>query len=129
MDYAYLQALLVFVLYVRCTSINPADMSIFDLPHPLSARDISRDFNETGSQLRSCPSSGVSMSSTLAINSSVRGSVGDDERVDSVTRKSCYNPLAILCCAFVLDDCWKQEEEQGNSRVGLYCRFCNSEVY
>lgn len=128
MDYAYLQALLVFVLYVRCTSINPADMSIFDLPHPLSARDISRDFNETGSQLRSCPSSGVSMSSTLAINSSVRGSVGDDERVDSVTRKSCYNPLAILCCAFVLDDCWKQEEKQGNSRVGLYCRLCNSEV-
>ncbi|CAN6990736.1 unnamed protein product, partial [Brassica rapa subsp. trilocularis] len=121
-------ALLVFVLYVRCTAINPADPRI--MTHPLSARDISRSFNESGSQLQSCPS-GVSMSSTFAANSSVvRGSVGDDERVeDSVTRKSCYNPLAIFCCVFVLDDCWKQEEEQGNSRVGLYCMFCNCEVH
>ncbi|KAG2317416.1 hypothetical protein Bca52824_020538 [Brassica carinata] len=124
-------ALLVFVLYVRCSAINPADpriMSIFDLPHPLSARDISRDFNETGSQLQSCPSV-VSMSSTLAANSSVRGSLGDDERADSVPRKSCYNPLAILCCVFVLEDCWKQEEQQGDSSVGLYCMLCNSEVH
>nr|VDC76915.1 unnamed protein product [Brassica rapa] len=121
-------ALLVFVLYVRCTAINPADPRI--MTHPLSARDISRSFNESGSQLQSCPS-GVSMSSTFAANSSVvRGSVGDDERVeDSVTRKSCYNPLAIFCCVFVLDDCWKQEEEQGNSRVGLYCMLCNCEVH
>ncbi|CAN6925039.1 unnamed protein product [Brassica oleracea var. botrytis] len=120
-------ALLVFVLYVRCTAINPADPRI--RTHPLSARDISRSFNESGSQLQSCPS-GVSMSSTFAANSSVvRGSVGDDERVDSVTRKSCYNPLAMLCCVFVLDDCWKQEEEQGNSRVGMYCMLCNCEVH
>lgn len=126
MDYVCLQALLVFVLYVRCTAINPADPRI--RTHPLSARDISRSFNESGSQLQSCPS-GVSMSSTFAANSSVvRGSVGDDERVDSVTRKSCYNPLAMLCCVFVLDDCWKQEEEQGNSRVGMYCMLCNCEV-
>ncbi|KAL0718992.1 hypothetical protein Bca4012_068315 [Brassica carinata] len=124
-------ALLVFVLYVRCSAINPVDpriMSIFDLPHPLSARDISRSFNETGSQLQSRPS-GVSMSSTLAANSSVRDSLGDVERADSVPRKSCYNPLAILCCVFVLEDCWKQEEQQGDSRVGLYCMLCNSEVH
>lgn len=127
-----LQALLVFVLYVRCSAINPADpriMSIFDLPHPSSARDdISRSFNETGSHLQSCPSV-VSMSSTLAAKSSVRGSLGDDERVvDSVPRKSCYNLLAILCCVFVLEDCWKQEQQQGDSGVGLYCMLCNSEV-
>ncbi|CAH8351318.1 unnamed protein product [Eruca vesicaria subsp. sativa] len=119
-------ALLVFVLYVRCTAINPADpriMSIFELPHPLSARDISRSFNETGSQFQSSPS-GVSRSFTLAANSTVKGSLGDAERVDSVPRKSCYNPLAIFCCVFVLEDCWKQE----SSRVGLYCSICNSEV-
>lgn len=128
-----LQALLVFLLYVRCTAINTADPRIMsisdtgitraDMAHPLPARDISRIFNETGSQLQSSPSL-VSVSSTLAANSSVGGSLGDAERVDSVPRKSCCNPLAIFCCVFVLEDCWKQ----GNSRVGLYCPICNSEV-
>ncbi|ESQ47655.1 hypothetical protein EUTSA_v10020167mg [Eutrema salsugineum] len=133
-------ALLVFVLYVRCTAINPADpriMSIFDtgihradMARALSARDISRNFDETGSQLQSSPSI-VSRSSTLAPNSSVKGSVGDAQRVDSVRRKTCYNPLAIFCCVFVLEDCWKQEEraeQQGNSEEALFCTLCNSEV-
>ncbi|CAH2053046.1 unnamed protein product [Thlaspi arvense] len=127
-------ALVVFVLYVRCTAINPADPRIgidgAGLAHALSARDISRSFDETGSQLQYSPSA-VSRSSTLAANSSVKGSVEDAQRVDSVPRKSCYNPLAIFCCLFVLEDCWKQEataEQHGNSGEAVYCTLCNSEV-
>lgn len=108
------------------TGVNRADMA-----HALSAKDISRNFDETGSQLQSSPSV-VSRSSTLAPNSSVKGSVGDAQRVDTQPKKYCYNPLAIFCCVFVLEDCRKQEEtaeQQGNSEEALFCTLCNSEVW
>ncbi|XP_010466486.1 PREDICTED: probable protein S-acyltransferase 20 [Camelina sativa] len=130
-------AILVFVLYVRCTAINPADpriMSIFDsgLIGDHMGRALSRDFDETGSQLQASPSV-VSRSSNFAANSSVKGSLGegDAQRVESVPRKSCYNPLAIFCLVFVLDDCRRKEEtaeQQGSSEEALFCTLCNSEV-
>ncbi|KAL1197522.1 putative protein S-acyltransferase 20 [Cardamine amara subsp. amara] len=128
-------ALLVFVLYVRCTAINPADpriMSIFDTNVIRAEMDngLSRSFDEIGSQLQSSPSI-VTRSSNLAANSSVKGSVGDDQRVESNTRKACYNPLAIFCCVFVLEDCYKQEEtveQEGNIEEALFCTLCNCEV-
>ncbi|KFK39510.1 hypothetical protein AALP_AA3G253400 [Arabis alpina] len=131
-------ALLVFILYVRCTAINPADpriMSIFDtgveradMANALSAKD---NFDETGSHLHSSPSV-VSRSSTFAPNSSVKGSIEDAQRVGiEQPKKYCYNPLAVFCCVFVLEDCRKQEEtaeQLGNSEEALFCTLCNSEV-
>lgn len=130
-----LQAILVFILYVRCTAINPADpriMSIFDtgMDGDDMGRALSRNYDETGSQLQSSPSV-VSRSSNLAGHSSVKGSVGDAQRVESVRRRSCYNPLAIFCYVFVLEDCRKQEEaaeQQGNIEEALFCTLCNCEV-
>jgi palmitoyltransferase len=128
-------AILVFVLYVRCTAINPADpriMSIFDtgVNGDGMVRGLSRNYDETGSQLQASPSV-VSRSSTVAGNSSVKGSVEDAQRVESVSRRSCYNPLAVFCYVFVVEDCRKKEgpaEEQGNSEEALFCTLCNCEV-
>ncbi|CDY47797.1 BnaC01g22530D [Brassica napus] len=102
-------ALIVFVLYVRCTAINPADpgiMSKFEREggdmghHDLPSKDIARRFNP--------------------------------QRVEPVVpRKSCYNPLAILCGVFVYEDCRKKEEideQQGDREEALFCTLCNAEV-
>ncbi|CAH2079092.1 unnamed protein product [Thlaspi arvense] len=136
-------ALVVFILYVRCTAINPADpgiMSRFERGanggsdtrhHDLSGKDISRKFDETGSHhLQSSPSV-ASRASTLPANSSVKGSVGDAQRVEPVGKKTCFNPLAILCGVFVYEDCRKKEEtdeQQGDREEALFCTLCNAEV-
>ncbi|KAG2239193.1 hypothetical protein Bca4012_023954 [Brassica carinata] len=134
-------ALIVFVLYVRCTAINPADpgiMSKFERGgggdighhHDLPSKDVARRFSEAGSHLQSSPSV-ASRTSTLPANSSVKGSVGDAQRVEPLPRKSCFNPLAILCGVFVYEDCRKQEvidEQQGDREEALFCTLCNAEV-
>lgn len=138
----FAQALIVFVLYVRCTAINPADpgiMSKFERGggggdighhHDLPSKDVARRFSEAGSHLQSSPSV-ASRTSTLPANSSVKGSVGEAQRVEPLPRKSCYNPLAILCGVFVYEDCRKQEvvdEQQGDREEALFCTLCNAEV-
>ncbi|XP_010435012.1 PREDICTED: probable protein S-acyltransferase 19 isoform X1 [Camelina sativa] len=131
-------ALVVFILYVRCTAINPADPGIMskferganrgdELP---TAKDISRKFDEMGSQLQSSPSV-ASRTSTLPANSSVKGSVGDAQRVEAAQKNSCFNPLAICCGVFVYEDCRGKEEsdeQQGDREEALFCTLCNAEV-
>lgn len=98
-----------------------------DLP---TAKDVSRKFDEMGSQMQSSPSV-ASRASTLPANSSVKGSVGDAQRVEPAKRKSCYNPLAICCGVFVYEDCRSKEEtdeQQGDREEALFCTLCNAEV-
>ncbi|XP_044484621.1 probable protein S-acyltransferase 19 isoform X2 [Mangifera indica] len=136
-------ALLVFILYARCTAINPADpgiMSKFDskvtnksnTKHGLSAKEVPRKFDEFGSGVHSSPSS-LSRSSAGVANSSKKGSVGDTAGVDipgePVTRKSLCNIGGILCAVCVHEDCRKEEEaaeQQGDD--ALFCTLCNAEV-
>ncbi|CAI0374459.1 unnamed protein product [Linum tenue] len=131
--------LLVFILYVRCTAINPADpgiMSKFN-PHHIAAnrnaKDLPRRFNEAGSGIHSSPSS-MSKSSIAPANSSRQGSVGDIGRVDEepqTHQKSCSIVGGILCAVFVHEDCRKQEglsEQQGSVEDALFCTLCNAEV-
>ncbi|KAE8708070.1 putative protein S-acyltransferase 19 [Hibiscus syriacus] len=110
-----LVALLVFILYVRCTAINPADPGIMSKfnggsnkfeNHGLSVKDLPRKNDDVGSGLHSSPST-VSRSSRAAPNSSMKGSVGDPENIDSST----HEPPA----------------EQGNEDA-LFCTLCNAEV-
>ncbi|CAL9013361.1 unnamed protein product [Prunus brigantina] len=135
-------ALLVFILYVRCTAINPADpgiMSKFDNEatnsinpnHRLSAKDLPRKFDETTTG-HSSPSS-VSRSSLAGANSSRKGSVGEPGVVNIVaeptTRKCCIG--GIFCALFVHEDCRKQQEGAAESQGGedaLFCTLCNAEV-
>ncbi|KAJ8759858.1 hypothetical protein K2173_009959 [Erythroxylum novogranatense] len=136
---------LVFILYVRCTAINPADPGIMskfngdvsnkaNMNNGLSAKDLPKKFDEAGIDLHSSPSS-VSRSSLAAPNSSRKGSVGDIGVVDTVfqppTRSSFLNFGGIFCAVFVHEDCRKWEgtaEHQGNSEDALFCTLCNAEV-
>ena len=135
-------AFLVFILHVRCTAINLADLGIMlkfnegtnkiDIKHGLSVRDLPRKFDEFGSGLHSFPST-VSRCFAATPNSSKKGSVGDtgtlDTPVQSAARKSCCIG-GIFCALFVHEDCRKQEgtAEQG-SEDALFCTLCNAEVF
>ncbi|KAK9670077.1 hypothetical protein RND81_13G175500 [Saponaria officinalis] len=136
-------ALVVFILYVRSTAINPADpgiMSKFDGPpgiekHGASIKDVSGGLNEHGTEGHSSPYS-VSRSSTVASNLSKIGSAREVRNVsDHVQlgskKSSCSGIGGILCLLFVHEDCRKEEpveEQQGNREDALFCTLCNAEV-
>ncbi|CAN4096755.1 unnamed protein product [Withania somnifera] len=138
-------ALLVFVLYVRSTAINPADpgiMSKFDSgrmndtnsKHGLSARDRPGKFDELSNDAHSFLSS-ASKSSIAAANSIKKGQhkAGRlDNEVVSLSRKSsCCMFVGVLCFLFVHEDCRKKDgaaEEEGTGEDALFCTLCNAEV-
>ncbi|KAJ8564380.1 hypothetical protein K7X08_000840 [Anisodus acutangulus] len=133
-------ALLVFVLYVRSTAINPADpgiMSKFDSgrmidtnsKHGLSAKKFDEHSNDAHSSL-----SASSRSSIAAANSIKKGQqeAGRLDEVVSVTRKSsCCKIGGVFCFLFVHEDCRKMDgaaEEEGTGEDALFCTLCNAEV-
>lgn len=138
-------AALVFVLYVRCTAINPADpgiMSKFDsrlrngaaTKHGLSADDLPQKFDECSIGGRSSLSS-TSKSSIAATNSNNKGSFetsrNNIEVASPITKSSCWNPGKIFCAICVHEDCRKQESITENEATGedaLFCTLCDSEV-
>ena len=141
--HAELQALLVFILYVRSTAINPADpgiMSKFDYEltnnrnSKLESSAKFRKFDELGTATHSSPSS-ASRSSLAGVNSSRKGSVGDERRIDMQTephdRTSCRSG-GVFCAVFVHEDCRKWDgvaDQQGTDEDALYCTLCEAEVH
>ncbi|KAG6660530.1 hypothetical protein CIPAW_03G112800 [Carya illinoinensis] len=139
-------ALLVFILYVRCTAINPADpgiMSTFDpavtnklnTNNQLSVKDLSRKFDEIASRENLSSPSSASRSSIAGANSSKKGSINEIREVniplESTSRNSCSKIEGFFCALFVHEDCRKQEgaaEEQGTGEDALFCTLCNAEV-
>ncbi|KAG2711377.1 hypothetical protein I3760_04G073100 [Carya illinoinensis] len=139
-------ALLVFILYVRCTAINPADPGImsrfypvgtnkFNTNYGLSAKDLPRKFDEMESGEHHSSPSSASKSSVAGANSSKKGSVneigGENNPLEPTSRKSCLRFGGIFCALFVHEDCRKQEgaaEEQGTGEDALFCTLCNAEV-
>ncbi|KAM2916978.1 hypothetical protein FF1_045832 [Malus domestica] len=134
-------ALLVFILYVRCTAINPADPGIMSkfgngVPnginpnHRLSAKDLPRKFDEATTG-HSSPSS-VSRSSLAGANSSRKGSVGELGVVNIPEEPTAGNCIGGICCAlFVHEDCRKPQEGATENQGGedaLFCTLCNAEV-
>ncbi|KAL3502385.1 hypothetical protein ACH5RR_036834 [Cinchona calisaya] len=138
-------AALVFVLYVRCTAINPADpgiMAKFDLEprnktsisHGLSAQHLPQKFDELSVGARSSLSS-ASRSSVPAANSSKRASLeagSTNMQVVSPTAKStCWHPGKIFCALFVHEDCRNEDgivDPEGAGEDALFCTLCNAEV-
>ncbi|GER48249.1 S-acyltransferase [Striga asiatica] len=138
-------ALLVFILYVRSTAINPADPGIMfkfdpDLMHEanekhgLSAPGQTRKYDGVSNGTHSCASS-PSRSSFAGANSSRKGSVESvksNVQVQSPKRSSTCRFLGgIFCAIFVLEDCRKQDEADDQEATGedaLFCTLCNSEV-
>ncbi|XAR48370.1 Protein S-acyltransferase [Bertholletia excelsa] len=134
-------ALLVFILYVRSTAINPADpgiMSKFDgetmnktnLKIELAVK--SRKF-EHPTPTHSSPSSAC-RSSLAGVNSSRKGSVGEGQsnvQVEPSIRRSYCNIEQIFCSVFVHEDCCKQDagaDQQDLAEEALYCTLCEAEV-
>ncbi|KAH7679107.1 palmitoyltransferase protein [Dioscorea alata] len=136
-------AVAVFVLYVRCTRINPADPGImgkFDgvfssMPdgNPgLQNMNLPDNFDNVGTGAHSSPSS--------ACRSSVDGSqkkvsAGDDRKIDipvAPPRKRsspCCILGALICLPFAKDDCRKEDaNEQAGGEDALFCTLCNAEV-
>ncbi|KAL2906864.1 putative protein S-acyltransferase 19 [Bienertia sinuspersici] len=139
-------ALIVFILYVRSTAINPADpgiMSRFDNQpasklnekHGESTRKQSGRLDENRTDGHSSPYS-LSRSSTMASNMSKIGSarelpkLNDPQPQPEKKRSSCSGIRGIFCLLFVHEDCRKEEdleEQQGNREDALFCTLCNSE--
>ena len=139
-----LQAALVFILYVRCTAINPADPGIMSKFYPnsrrkmnqneLSAKDLRGSLDEVGAGVVSSPSS-ASKSSVAPTYSNKKGLDRDVERVDTPsnpsTRRSCCRIGGIFCALFVHEDCRREHgmsEQQGTVEDALFCTLCNAEV-
>lgn len=140
-----MQALLVFILYVRSTAINPADPGImykFDSGrmnntnsnHGLSARDLPGKFDEHSNDARSSLSS-ASRSSIGTANAIKKGQLEAgrlDKQVVSLNRKSsCCRIGGVFCFLFVHEDCRKTDgaaEEEVAGEDALFCTLCNAEV-
>ncbi|KAL7102472.1 hypothetical protein ACP275_08G123000 [Erythranthe tilingii] len=137
-------ALLVFILYVRCTAINPADPGImykFDSDLMNDAREkqesiahgLNRKFDEVSNGTHSCQSS-ASRSSFAGANSSKKGSVESvksNAQVVSTRSSFCYIFGGILCAIFVHEDCRSQDDAadlEGTGEDALFCTLCNAEV-
>jgi len=137
-----LQALIVFILYIRCTAINPADPGImpkfdtrvgnkFDSAHDLSGKHHISEHERIAAREQYSPSS----SKRSTTNMSKKSSVEDMDRVDSSrkqnNRSSCNVVGGIFCILFTHEDCRKQEataDERGGGEDALFCTLCNAEV-
>ncbi|KAM3277704.1 hypothetical protein ACQJBY_045546 [Aegilops geniculata] len=135
-------ALAVFILYIRCTSINPADPGIMarfedgfvDVPansDGLEGINLPPKANSaigTHSPTSTCRSS-------LDGHSNHRGtSIGEaNVNVSSQLpkkRSSCFLFGGLVCALFVKEDCRKPDdsEQQANGEEALFCTLCNAEV-
>ncbi|KAG2248037.1 hypothetical protein Bca52824_087665 [Brassica carinata] len=132
-------ALIVFVLYVRCTAINPADpgiMSKFERGggdmghHDLPSKDIARRFSEAGSHLQSSPS--VASRTLLYQQTLASKALLETLREWSLLFRGNLAIILWLSCAwFVYEDCRKKEEideQQGDREEALFCTLCNAEL-
>ncbi|XP_042518833.1 LOW QUALITY PROTEIN: probable protein S-acyltransferase 19 [Macadamia integrifolia] len=139
-------ALLVFILYVRCTAINPADPGIMskftgevtnkpNINLGLSGGKVPSNFGEVGIGVQSSPSS--ASRSSITADYSKKGSVGESEIMDIpgafAGRRSsnCLNIGGLCCALFVHEDCAKRGgsgEQQATVEDALFCTLCNAEV-
>ncbi|KAJ3678383.1 hypothetical protein LUZ60_002186 [Juncus effusus] len=139
-------AITVFILYVRCTSINPADpgiMSKFDqsqtgqnqtlinLPKP--------NHGLRGTSLPSKTENSPSYKSSIDGQSNRKSplaELGDQNENENISRgvsvknAICCGFCGILCVMFNKEDCRKVEESDAemNEDDALFCTLCNAEV-
>ncbi|KAE9454825.1 hypothetical protein C3L33_13271, partial [Rhododendron williamsianum] len=135
-------ALLVFVLYVRATAINPADpgimfkfggeiMNVRNSKLELPTK--SGNFDELGTGTHSSPSS-ASRSSLSRVNSSRKGSIVEERRTEmqfETPSKSAFcDCIGGICCGvFVHEDCRKEDglaDQQGAGEEALCVNSANT---
>nr|KAJ0185114.1 hypothetical protein LSAT_V11C900472440 [Lactuca sativa] len=111
------QALCVFILYVRCTAIDPADPGILIDPNRAIASPY-RSHNGT-----EVPGNGSSVGEASKIGFQ---NVGIYENGSS---GCCSKIWGFFCGCIVIEDCRKDEDmQQGGEEEALFCTLCNAEV-
>uniref|UniRef100_A0ACD5Y7Y0 Uncharacterized protein n=1 Tax=Avena sativa TaxID=4498 RepID=A0ACD5Y7Y0_AVESA len=134
-------AVAVFVLYIRCTSINPADpgiMSKFDDGY-VNAPESNAALQATNLPGKTGVATGTN-SPTSTCRSSLHGhsnhgdlAAGDtniDISVQQQRRRSgCYFG-GFICALFVKEDCRKSDDSENevDGEGALFCTLCNAEV-
>ncbi|KAK4278729.1 hypothetical protein QN277_016535 [Acacia crassicarpa] len=136
-------ALVVFILYIRCTAINPADPGImskfdpnvvehkFNSDHCSAMKHQPSENDEIAAGEHSSPSSTSKRSMTnMSKKSSMEYPDREDISGDHNKRSSCNVIGGIFCFLFVHEDCRKQEAaaEQQGGEDALFCTLCNAEV-
>uniref|UniRef100_A0A0E0LXW0 S-acyltransferase n=1 Tax=Oryza punctata TaxID=4537 RepID=A0A0E0LXW0_ORYPU len=132
-------AFVVFILYIRCTSINPADpgiMSKFD------DRFRNAPASGTGLQGTNIPERGDIATGTNSPTSTFKSSLdgrsnhaglaaGDRNNLSSQPPKSSSCSLlgGLICALFVEEDCRTlvDSEHQADGEDALFCTLCNAE--
>ncbi|KAL4557591.1 hypothetical protein LXL04_035775 [Taraxacum kok-saghyz] len=115
--YSFL-ALCVFILYVRCTAIDPADPGILIEPD----RAIASPYrSHNGSQV---PGNGSSVGEPSKMGFENVGIY------DNGGGSGCCSKVAgFFCGCIVIEDCRKDEDmQQGGEEEALFCTLCNAEV-
>ncbi|XP_039170550.1 protein S-acyltransferase 21-like [Eucalyptus grandis] len=108
-----LLALSVFILYVRCTAIDPSDPGILGTSAYIS---------HSGTDLAG---------NTVSVEESGEAGLRNGEESGS-HNASCYSMLGGFFCGFLVkEDCCKDEdhlEEETGDEDGLYCTLCKADV-
>ncbi|KAL6838406.1 hypothetical protein ACP4OV_031651 [Aristida adscensionis] len=135
-------AFAVFVLYIRCTSINPADPGIMS---KFEDGFINVPANNTGVEDLNLPQKENNATGTNSPTSTCRSSLDghSNRRGSSIgetsinlgsqlpkKRSNCWLFGGLLCAVFVKEDCRKHDdsEQQENGEEALFCTLCNAEV-
>ncbi|CAI9115195.1 OLC1v1016034C1 [Oldenlandia corymbosa var. corymbosa] len=107
--YSFL-ALCVFILYVRCTAIDPADPGIL-----IEADKTVTNKSQNNSEYLEEPSKVV---------------FKNGEKSDRYNSGSCSIFGGVFCCIFVKEDCRKDDNvhEPNGEEEALFCTLCNAEV-
>ncbi|CAL5416278.1 unnamed protein product [Camellia sinensis] len=113
--YSFL-AIGVFVLYVRCTGIDPADPGILIEADKTSAY---RSHNDTDLPGNAC-----------SVEESVKVGQNDGGKPHKNGSSCCSKVGGIFCGFLVQEDCRKDEHllQQQSAEEGLFCTLCHAEV-
>ncbi|RLN34056.1 hypothetical protein C2845_PM03G27340 [Panicum miliaceum] len=134
-------ALAVFILYIRCTSINPADPGIMS---KFEDGFINVPANSAGIEGTNLPQKANNATGTNSPTSTCRSSLDghSNQRGSSIgetninlgsqqpkKRSSCWLVGGLLCAIFIKEDCRKSDdsEQQANGEEALFCTLCNAE--
>ncbi|CAO2177329.1 unnamed protein product [Urochloa humidicola] len=134
-------AFAVFILYIRCTSINPADPGIMSQFEDgfISAPGDTADIQGTNLPAKPDTAAGTNSPtstcrSSLDGRSNHGGLAARDTNIDQRsqpprTSRSCLLG-GLVCALFVKEDCRKfdDSEDQVDGEDALFCTLCNAEV-
>jgi palmitoyltransferase len=135
-----LQAFTVFVLYIRCSAIDPADPGVFG-NQPLSKHDEKSSFSQASAAMTPAVT-GAPLSPALSSPRSVLQSEKDDRRASyaeqgrvgwSAAPSLCsFAGFCGLCCGWMVieDKCFNEGRLQQPvpEEDVLFCTLCNAEV-